>query len=91
MVRRLLELGADHTAVSARGYFALDLARFAAVDPETTRFVRGGDEAATVLRKWASEHPYEAYDTIVRENDKQAHVYVSDNPPNINARRLLVS
>ena len=51
VVRRLLELGADHTAVGTGGYpyegrTALGVAE-----------ARGKEEAATVLREWAASHP----------------------------------
>eukprot|EP01045_Picozoa_sp_COSAG04_P023940 COSAG04_NODE_2922_length_3381_cov_62.270871_5_plen_176_part_00 len=50
VVRRLLELGADHTAVGTgweyEGKTALELAE-----------ARGKEEAAAVLRDWAASHP----------------------------------
>jgi ankyrin repeat protein len=67
VVRRLLELGADHTRTTWWGQTALELA----VDDEKSKnkydeeTQQGKEEAAIILREWAASHPNEAYDAHI--------------------------
>eukprot|EP01045_Picozoa_sp_COSAG04_P012318 COSAG04_NODE_825_length_10050_cov_15.525676_2_plen_1515_part_00 len=72
-VRRLLELGVDHTAVCTGGRYKGKTALEVAEE-------KGKEEAAAVLREWAASHPNAEYDARVvaydgkmeREAEKQA-------------------
>ena len=62
-VRRLLELGADHTAVGTGSYMYEGKTALEVAEAE------GKGEAAAVLREWAASHPDEEYDARVAAYD----------------------
>ena len=76
VVRRLLDLGADHTPVGT-GMFVDDKTALELAEAEnfndSQEQKKGKEAAAAALREWATSHPDAEYDARIAAYDKSRH------------------